>query len=157
MSKTLQMVSHQNYILNANEDFLIFFKSQSIAWLLSGSECIYISFSTLKVKCTQYGFCGQATLKNSRVILYLKLGGMSNNLQLGSKKFGNFSKGYSGVRIAGPNPYPRKDPSPWTFVGGGFTSTHLLYCSELSLALYKVVALNITISEGDTKFFYAMN
>ena len=57
MTKTLSMVSQQNYNLNANEDFVIFFtsklitcfidgftskmKSQSIAYLLNESEHIY--------------------------------------------------------------------------------------------------------------------
>ena len=59
MAKTLAMVSHKNYNLNANEGFVIFFtsklitcfidnftlnlmNSQSIAYLLNGSEYIYI-------------------------------------------------------------------------------------------------------------------
>ena len=75
MAKTLAMVSHKNYNLNANEGFVIFFtsklitcfidnftlnlmNSQSIAYLLNGSEYIYIGFWTLKVNCTQYGICG---------------------------------------------------------------------------------------------------
>ena len=57
MTKTLSMVSHKNYNLNANEGFVIFLtsklitcfidgftlkmKSQSIAYLLNGSEHIY--------------------------------------------------------------------------------------------------------------------
>ena len=57
MTKTLSMVSHKNYYLSANEDFLIFLtsklftcfiggftlkmKPQSIAYLLNGSEGIY--------------------------------------------------------------------------------------------------------------------
>ena len=57
MTKTLSMVSHKNYNLSANEDFVIFLtsklitcfidgftlkmKSQSIAYLLNGSEHIY--------------------------------------------------------------------------------------------------------------------
>ena len=57
MTKTLSMVSHKKYNLNANEGFVIFFtselitcfidsftlkmKSQSIAYLLNGSEHIY--------------------------------------------------------------------------------------------------------------------
>ena len=57
MTKALSMVSHENYNLNANEGFVIFFtfklftwyiggftlkiKSQSIAYLLNGSEHMY--------------------------------------------------------------------------------------------------------------------
>ena len=57
MTKTLSMVSHKNYNLSANEGFVIFLtsklitcfidsftskmKSQSIAYLLNGSEHIY--------------------------------------------------------------------------------------------------------------------
>ena len=57
MTKTLSMVSHKNYNLSANEDFVIFLtsklitcfiggftlkmKSKSIAYLLNGSEHIY--------------------------------------------------------------------------------------------------------------------
>ena len=57
MTKTFAMVGHKTYNLNANEDFVIFLtsklitwfiggftlkmKSQSIAYLLNGSEHIY--------------------------------------------------------------------------------------------------------------------
>ena len=57
MTKTLSMISHKNYNLSANESFVIFLtsklltwfidgftskmKSQSIAYLLYGSEHIY--------------------------------------------------------------------------------------------------------------------
>ena len=57
MTKTLSMVSHKNYNLSANEGFVIFLtsklitcfiddftlkmKSQSIAYVLNGSEDIY--------------------------------------------------------------------------------------------------------------------
>ena len=57
MAKTLSMISHKNYNLNANEGFVIFWtcklitcfiddftskmKSQSMAYLLNGSELIY--------------------------------------------------------------------------------------------------------------------
>jgi hypothetical protein len=57
MTKTLSMVSHKNYNLGANEDFVMFFtfklnrcfidrftlkgKSQSIVYLLNGSEHTY--------------------------------------------------------------------------------------------------------------------
>jgi hypothetical protein len=74
MAKTLSMVSHKNYNLNAHDGIVIFLTSKLIAWfiggftlklksqlivyLLNGSEHIYIGFGTLKVKCTQYGICG---------------------------------------------------------------------------------------------------
>jgi hypothetical protein len=41
MTKTLSMVSHKNNNLNANEDFVIFFTSKTITWLLNESEHIY--------------------------------------------------------------------------------------------------------------------
>ena len=33
---------------------------------------IYIGFWTLKIKCTQYGFYGQAALKNAKEILFFQ-------------------------------------------------------------------------------------
>ena len=80
MTKTLSMVSHKNYNLNAKwgfchfltsklitcfiEGFTLRRKSQSIAYLLNGSEhSVYIGFWTLKPKCTQYGLYGWATFK----------------------------------------------------------------------------------------------
>lgn len=39
---------------------------------------IFIAFWTLKVKCKQYEFCGQATIKNARTIFSLKSGGVGN-------------------------------------------------------------------------------
>ena len=75
MIKTLRMVSHKKFKINANEYFVMFLtselitcfidtftsgvKSQSIASLLSGSTHTHthIGFWTLRVKCTQYGIC----------------------------------------------------------------------------------------------------
>ena len=64
------MISHKNYNLSANEDFVIYLtsklitcfiggltlkmKCQSIAYLLNGVN-IYIRFGNLKMKCTEYG------------------------------------------------------------------------------------------------------
>ena len=76
MIRTLLMVSHQNYNLDANMDFVIFLtfklntcctngnftskmRSQSIAYLFNRCEHIYIEYyGTLKVKGTRYGICG---------------------------------------------------------------------------------------------------
>jgi len=41
-----------------------------MTYLLGGSAHIYIGFETLKVKCTQYGICSQATFKNARAIFF---------------------------------------------------------------------------------------
>ena len=46
---------------------------------------IYIGFWTLKVKCTEYGICNQAALKNARAKFFLKLGGASSSFRSGSK------------------------------------------------------------------------
>jgi hypothetical protein len=93
MTKTLSMVSHMNYNLNANESFVTFLtselitwfirgftlkmKSQSIAHLLSGSKHVYIGFGILKMKCTQYGICGLVAFKNARAMVFSKAGGQA--------------------------------------------------------------------------------
>ena len=90
MTKTLSMVSHKNYNLSANEDFVIFLTSKlitcsideftlemkfySIVYLLNESEHIIV-YRTLKMKCTQYGICGQVTFKNARAMVFSKSGG----------------------------------------------------------------------------------
>ena len=79
-------------VLNANEDFVTFLtselnfddftlviESQKIAYLLGGSEHIYWIW-TLKVKCTQYGFCEQVALKNARASFFFE---GDNNFRLG--------------------------------------------------------------------------
>ena len=82
MTKILSLVSHKNYNFGANEGFVMFLtsklftcfidsftskrKSQSIAYLLIGSEYTYIGFWTLIMKCTQYGLYEQAAFKNAR-------------------------------------------------------------------------------------------
>ena len=78
------MVSHKNYYLNVNDEFVIFLtsklitffidgftfgmKSQSIAILSSGSAHIYIGFQALKVKWTQYEICSPTTFKNAKTM-----------------------------------------------------------------------------------------
>ena len=76
MTKTLSMVSHKNYNLNANEDFVILLnvitcfidcftfkmKSQSISYLLNGGEHIYSGFWPLKMNCARYGLYREAGL-----------------------------------------------------------------------------------------------
>ena len=86
MTKTLSMVSHKNYNLNANEGFVNCFTSKLITCFVDGvtskvhpSQLLinsmevnkYIGFWTLKMKCTQYGLYGQKTFKNARVMLVL--------------------------------------------------------------------------------------
>ena len=83
MAKPLSMVSHKNYNLGANEDFVMFLtfklitcfidrftlkgKSHSIVYSMEVN--IHIGFWTLKMKCTQYGLYEQAAFKNARVKL----------------------------------------------------------------------------------------
>jgi hypothetical protein len=83
MTKTLSMVSHKNYNLNAKLRFLSFFDFQvnyMFYWrfhsekgnpnqllIYSMKVNIYIGFWTLKPKCTQYELCGRVTFKNAKV------------------------------------------------------------------------------------------
>ena len=48
------------------DGFALQMKSQSIVYLLNGSEHICIGFWTLKVKCTWYGICEEVAFKNAR-------------------------------------------------------------------------------------------
>ena len=81
------MVIHENYHLIVTKEFFIFYlpssshaydsftlgvKSQSIVYLLSGCEHIYIGSWALKLRCTQYGFCEQR--QPSRIQGHLFLG-----------------------------------------------------------------------------------
>src|ERR1700738_383706 len=90
MTKSLSIVSHKNYNLSANEDFVIFVTSKLITCFLGGFTLkmksnqlliysmevnIYIGFKTLKMKCTQYGICGQVAFKNASIMVFSKLGG----------------------------------------------------------------------------------
>src|SRR5450631_1750901 len=89
MTKSLSIVRNKNYNLNANEDFVIFLTSKLITCFLGGFTLkmkssqlliysmevnIYIGFETLKMKCTQYGICGQVTFKNASTIVFSKSG-----------------------------------------------------------------------------------
>ena len=68
----------EDFVLLFTSKFIAYFidrftlkmKSQAIAYLLNGSEHIYIGFWTLKVKCTQYGICGELAFKNARAIVF---------------------------------------------------------------------------------------
>src|ERR1700738_1030297 len=90
MTKSLSMVSHENYNLNANEDFVIPLTSKLITCFIGGfilkmksnqlliysmKVNIYIGFETLKMKCTQYGICEQVAFKYASIIVFLKSGG----------------------------------------------------------------------------------
>ena len=67
--------------------FTLIMKSQSIVYLLNESEHIYWILA-LKVKCTQYGICSQATLKNARAMFFLMLGKAGNNFKSVQKILG---------------------------------------------------------------------
>jgi hypothetical protein len=47
---------------------------------------IYIGFETLKVKCTQYGICSQATFKIARAMFFPFSGGEGSYFWAGLKK-----------------------------------------------------------------------
>ena len=47
---------------------------------------IYTGFETLKMKCTRYKICSQATFKNTRAMFFPKLGGMDSSFRTDSKK-----------------------------------------------------------------------
>ena len=100
MTKTLSMVSHKNYNLNANEGLVILFtskffliallmvslqkmKSQSIAYLLYERKHIYWIW-TLKTKYTSTWVYEQTPFKNMKAILFFEVGwsGHEHGLQL---------------------------------------------------------------------------
>ena len=105
MTKTLSMISHNNYKLSANEGFVTFWTSKLLHVLLTVTLCkwnpsqipffnlliysmklkIHIGFWTLKVKCTYYGFC-RYLLWSSRMQgqWVFRVG---KKFQLGPKKF----------------------------------------------------------------------
>ena len=58
-------------------------------------------FWVFKVKCTQYGICGQVAFKNARVFFILESDRMDNNCRLGSPK-NKIWQDYLGYWIAGP-------------------------------------------------------
>ena len=88
MTKMLSMASHNLFNLGANEGFVIFLtfksitcfidgftskiKSQSIAYLLNGSEHIYWILSLEDEMHSQYGLYEQAAFKNARAILFFE-------------------------------------------------------------------------------------
>src|SRR5450631_3000617 len=90
MRKSLSIVSDKNYNLSANEDFVILLTSKLITCFLGGFTLkmkssqlliysmevnIYIGFETLRMKCTQYGICGQVAFNNASTIVFSKSGG----------------------------------------------------------------------------------
>ena len=102
MTKTLSMLSHNDYNLNANEDVVTFFtsklitcfidgftpktKSQSIVYLLDGSQHRYWIW-TLKVKCTQHEICGEVAFKNTRAMVFSKSEGAGKIFWSGPQNF----------------------------------------------------------------------
>src|ERR1700738_3562495 len=90
ITKSLSIVSDKNYNLSGNEDFVIFLTSKLITCFIDGFTLkmkssqlliysmevnIYIGFETLKMKCTQYGICGQVAFKNASTLVFSKSGG----------------------------------------------------------------------------------
>src|ERR1700737_3644089 len=95
MTKSLSIVSAKNYNLSGNEDFVIFLTSKLITCFIDGFTLkmkssqlliysmevnIYIGFETLKMKCTQYGICGQVAFKNASTLVFSKSGGRRKNV-----------------------------------------------------------------------------
>ena len=91
------MVSHKNYNLNVNEDFVILLTSKLITCFIEGFTCgmkaccptthllvhVYIGFQILKVKCIQYGIGGRTTFEYARAMLFPKLSRADNNFMSG--------------------------------------------------------------------------
>ena len=73
---------------------------------------IYIGIQTLKVKCTQYGICGQNDIQECKGTVFFKVG------QGGQQFLVMFRK--SQKKIEGL-PKPVSD-SPYKFIGGTLTS-----------------------------------
>ena len=137
------MVSHIHYIFNANEDFIIFLTFKFIICFIDihlhtfnftksnelltyqGEVNMHIKFWAFKVKCTQYGICGQTTFKNARANILLELGKACNNYMLHS----NINK-----ILAGP-PRGAKTPSP-----------HDEVMARLARALVAAVCITVTLS-----------
>ena len=102
MTKTSSMVSHKNYNLSANEDFVkkitfklitcfidgftLKVKSQSITSLLNESEHISIIFWTLKMKCIQYEICEKNDLEKCMGNGFFKDGRDGHKVLVGSGK-----------------------------------------------------------------------
>ena len=107
------MVSHKNYNLNVNEDFVIFLTSKLITYfidgftwneipinfifLLIGSTHIYWILD-LKIKYTPYAICNQATFKNTRAIFFSTLERNGQQFSVGFKN--------------SPGDYPSPDWTP---------------------------------------------
>jgi hypothetical protein len=90
---------------------------------------IYIGFETLKVKCTQYGICSQATFKNARTMFF------GRGRRLFSGGFEKISCG--GKNFAGglPPPPPRGSNIPISLWG------YLTSSVENSMSAYQRTAL----------------
>jgi hypothetical protein len=59
-----------------------------MTYLLGRSTHIYVGFETLKAKCTQHEICSQATLENTKVMFFSKLGGTGNSFRSDQKNPG---------------------------------------------------------------------
>jgi hypothetical protein len=81
---------------------------------------IYIGFETLKVKCTQYGICSQATFKNARTMFFFVFGRGWQLFSGGSEKIPG-----GGKNLAGGLPPPGSNTpiSLCVGVGGYLTSS----------------------------------
>jgi hypothetical protein len=85
---------------------------------------MYIGFETLKVRCTQYGFCSQAAFKNARAMFFfLFSGGVGNYFRASLKK------SHAGAEISREG-CPRPDLTSLKVCGGTLTSS-VLHCTSM--------------------------
>ena len=80
-----------------------------------------IGFGALKLRCTQYGFCGLGGLQECNDNWFLKSGGACNILQSGSKN--NFGVA-QGLQVVGPDHYPIRGPLAYTTRWGCLSVQH---------------------------------
>jgi len=116
---------------------------QSIAYLLSGSEHIHWIWA-LKLRSTQYGFCGLGGLPKCKDnSLFLGWAGQLEFFGRVQKKF------FLGLRVVRPGPYPIEGPLPQE-TRWGCCNVQLSY---LKGQLHKIVLLLwVEISMGHTAF-----
>jgi len=138
MTKTLSIVSHKNYILSANEDFVIFLTSKSITCFTDGftltmkSQFIAFLFNGSEHICWIWGLEDEVHsiwviwTKNLQEcngdLVFQNRAELATIFNWGLKILDLFWGGYLEVPNYGPRPL---STSPWKSVGEGLASTHL--------------------------------
>ena len=94
---------------------------------------IYIRFETLKMKCTQYGICGQVAFKNASTLVFLKSGGRA-------AVFGRVQEKCGGL------PPDRIFPPGEKLIGGSISSAHSMtgLASMTPVSIHQVSPGNIS-------------